>query len=192
MILFFRSARTVRASSSGLSSTNMITLFFKGRSLAHDFGEGKIENCSAIDFAFRPDAPSMTLDDPLHGSQADAGAREFAGGVQPLECSEQSVGIGSFKASTVVSYEENQGAGDLSTSEFDVGHGSLRREFPSVAQQIFECDARQTRVRRRGEALLNVEFDLTFGLGRAQIVCDRAGECADIEALDVHTSTGYL
>ena len=39
----------------------------------------------------------MALDDPLHAGQADAGAGEFAGGVQPLEWLEELVGVSGSK-----------------------------------------------------------------------------------------------
>jgi hypothetical protein len=50
----------------------MIALFFKSRSLAQDFSQREIKYCTAVNRAFRPDAPSMTLHDALHVSQSDS------------------------------------------------------------------------------------------------------------------------
>src|ERR1700684_3118198 len=71
MTLLFRSARTVRASSSGLSSTSMITSFFKGHFLANRSNQCEVKNCTAIDCAFGPNASSMPVHDALHRGQAD-------------------------------------------------------------------------------------------------------------------------
>src|SRR6185436_17905178 len=94
-----RNARSVSSTSSGLSSTRRISLigFLQGV-----LPQGEIEAGSLVRFPFRPHVPAVTMNDPLHRGEPDAGAREFGRGVQPLERSKQFIRVLRIEAGAVV------------------------------------------------------------------------------------------
>ena len=69
-------------------------------------GEREVEASRPRRRALGPDAPAVAVHDALHRREADAGARELGGRVQPLEGREQLVGVGHVEAGAVVAHEE--------------------------------------------------------------------------------------
>src|SRR5512136_702785 len=70
-------------------------------------GQGEVECCAFIDFAFSPDFAPMTGDDALDISQADAGAIELVHPVQTLEGGEKLTGVAHVEAGAVIAHEEH-------------------------------------------------------------------------------------
>src|SRR5437899_9609478 len=68
----------------------------------------EIKGRAAVHHAFSPDPAAVAMDDASHIRQADAGALELAGRVQPLEHTEQFVGIAHVKPDAVVADKENR------------------------------------------------------------------------------------
>src|SRR5438034_4664503 len=123
----WRSARSVSASSSGLSSTSRMTLL---SAMAVVLGalQSEIEGGPSLHRALGPHLAAVSVDDAPHGSQPDAAALEFGRLVEPLEGAEQSIGVGHVEPSTVVADEERRRAGMLGCAELDTRAGILARE----------------------------------------------------------------
>src|SRR2546422_10456623 len=86
VMLWLLSARIVRATSSGLSSTSRIFPgFTKPPGPRSRPSQGEVEGRSLIDSALRPDPAAVPADDAADRRQADASTLEFGHGVQPLE-----------------------------------------------------------------------------------------------------------
>src|SRR5258708_24098211 len=103
MMLLFFSARSVSGSSLGLSSTSRITLLFISCLLG--IWECEIERRALVHGPFGPDAPSMPVDDPLHGCQTDTRALEFTCRMETLKCAERFTDIGHVEARAVITDE---------------------------------------------------------------------------------------
>src|SRR5439155_11158650 len=82
-----------------LSSTSRMCLSGIGR--LRCALEGDVERGAPIDFAFRPDAPAVTMDDAPHGGEPDARALELVLPVQTLEHAEQLARIAAVEAGAV-------------------------------------------------------------------------------------------
>src|SRR3954467_2291057 len=131
---FFRSARIVSSSSLGLSSTSKMVLapsmarlpVDKGRHLdGHARVQGEGEGGPLPDLAFGPDLPTVARDDAADGGQADAGAGEFAGGVEALEGPEQLGGVGHVEPGAVVAHEVHRTPLAVGVTKLDRGHCPL-------------------------------------------------------------------
>src|SRR5260370_8699822 len=98
MMLLFLSARSVKTSSLGLSSTSKITLL----SISYLLGswESKKERRPLINFPLAPDPASMSMNDPLNGRQADARALEFPARMQTLKRAHQLIAFSHLKPHT--------------------------------------------------------------------------------------------
>src|SRR6266571_2317219 len=98
MLFFFR-ARSVRASSSGLSSTSStILLSSNGPSLP----ESEVDGRPLAGSADGPHPSAVPGHDALDGGQADADSRELVLAVQALERAEQLVRVGHLEPRPVV------------------------------------------------------------------------------------------
>ena len=71
-------------------------------------GQGHKERRSFLELALGPHSASVPQHDSLHVRQADAGALELFGAMQPLEDPEQPVGIGHVEANPVVAHEHHR------------------------------------------------------------------------------------
>ena len=54
--------------------------------LRHGLIYGKIKRCALVNFCFSPDPAAMTMNNPLHSCQTDAGTGKFGLLVHPLKC----------------------------------------------------------------------------------------------------------
>src|SRR6059058_1370733 len=102
MLLFLR-ARSVSASSFGLSSTSRITLLSMSRLL--EVGDGEVEGRPLVHSPFGPDSSAVAVDDTLHGGEADARAFELFTAVETLERAEQLAGVRHVESRAVVADE---------------------------------------------------------------------------------------
>ena len=81
--------------------------------------QGEIERGALVHRAFRPDASAVPVDDPPDGGQADAGAFELLGPMQPLKHAKQLVRVLHVEPDAVVPHEQDDtsrlfaGAADL-------------------------------------------------------------------------------
>jgi len=78
----------------------------------------------------------MAPDDALHRGQADAGAGEFFGGVQPFEGLEELAGMGHVKAGAVVSHVVCLPALIDGDAEGDLCFCLFTGELPGVVQEV--------------------------------------------------------
>src|SRR5690349_16857618 len=90
MLPFFK-ARSVNASSLGLSSTSSITLL-SIHILLH-IRQCKVKCCSVIDLAFGTHDSAVAVNDPLNSREPDAGALETCRIVKTLKSAEQFICI---------------------------------------------------------------------------------------------------
>src|ERR1700735_159527 len=101
--------------------------------------EGEIDGGAAIDATFGPGPPAVTVDDAPDDGQADAGARELGGGLEPLERAEQLVPVGRVKASPVVTHiAADGGIADGRGRELDGGVLAAGGELPGVVKQVLQ------------------------------------------------------
>src|SRR5882724_1229299 len=106
----------------------------------------------------------MASDDALHGGEADAGAFELAGRVEPLKDTEQLRGVSHVETGSVVSNEENLLAVLPRGAQLDARLLSLARELPRVAEQVFEHHAEKPAVAVAREFLSDRNLDFPTGL----------------------------
>src|SRR5882762_9104638 len=164
-MLFFFSARSVSASSSGLSSTKSMILLSMiplpppcsgGLQVKPAPGrtrdrkpvplQREVERRAFFDRSFRPNLSAMSVDDSLHRGEAHAGAWELRRGVKALEGSEKTVCIARIESGAVVAHEERGLAVLLALAEFDPGARVGGRVLPGIAQQIFHRRPEQLRI----------------------------------------------
>ena len=65
----------------------------------------KIKRRSLLHRTFGPDPPAMTMNDALHGHQANAGTRKLSSSMQALKSAEEFVGVGHVETGAVVTHE---------------------------------------------------------------------------------------
>src|SRR5690348_4788058 len=104
----------------------------------------------------------MPVNDALDGGQADAGAREFAGGVQPLEYPKQFRRVGHVEAGSIVTNEKRRVFPGLKT-EFDSGIWLPGGKLPGVGQEVVERDAQQALVPGGVQIRGDDKFDVSVG-----------------------------
>src|SRR5467141_2207467 len=121
VMLLLLSARSVRATSSGLSSTSRIFPGFTRASRPAGSGpsQGEVERRSLIDHALGPDPAAVPVDDASDGGEADAGALEVGSGMQSLEHAEQLVRVLHVEAGAVIPDHEGLAPVRVGGSEFD-------------------------------------------------------------------------
>src|SRR4029079_17016564 len=85
----------------GLSSTSRISTGDSGIR-RFETRESEEERRPFVRLCVRPDAPSMTMNDPLHDCKPNARPFIFLGPVQPLENAEELVSVLHVKANAVV------------------------------------------------------------------------------------------
>src|SRR5256714_6544645 len=168
MLLFLR-ARSVSASSLGLSSTRRITLLSIFRLL--EVGECEVEGRPLAHGPFGPDPSAVTVDDTLDGGEADARALELVPAVETLERAEQLSGVCHVEARAVVADEVDGLAPLALPTESDLRRVALRGELPSVAQKVREHDFQQALVAARLKPVFDVDRHCASGVARAQL-CD--------------------
>jgi hypothetical protein len=78
----------------------------------------------------------VAVNDALHRGQPSPGTRKLFEGVQPLEGTEELVGVGHVKPCTVVSHKVRKCAFVLYGTEFDPCRQTLSGELPRVAQKV--------------------------------------------------------
>src|SRR5262245_13618362 len=137
-MLFFMKARRVRATSSGLSSTNRMSFSCMGSFPRRSHRE--VKGRALLDSGFRPDLTAVAVNDALHGGQPDARAREFLLAVEALKGPKQSRTVGHIEADTVIADEISQLTVSFANPEFDARLRMLASKFPGIAQQIVQHD----------------------------------------------------
>src|SRR4051794_31911983 len=100
--------------------------------------ERKVERRSLVDGPFGPDAAAVAMDDPLYRRQADPGALELGLVVEPLEGTEQLVGVRHVESRAVVADEVGARPVVLRSPDLDHRVWGLGGELPGVSQQVFE------------------------------------------------------
>src|SRR6185436_12096416 len=99
---------------------------------AFQSGQGKEEGCSLVHRAFRPDAPAVSVNDPLDGGKTDAGPGKFGHGMQALKGAEQLSYISHVEARAVIADEINGFIVFWFRSKFDLRPLPLGGELPGV------------------------------------------------------------
>jgi len=152
--------------------------------------EGEIEGCALVDFALGPDFSTMAADDALNCGEADAGAREFADRVEPLEGLEETVGEALIEACAVVTNKKDGSAVALGAAEFDFGGLAKSGEFPCIADQVLQSDLHQARIGVHLASRLNLDLHLPVGIRLSEAVEDGSGYQAQVQLLQVQGGTG--
>src|SRR5450755_4005838 len=142
-MLFFREARSVKASSSGLSSTSRITCCSWTWMSSSIFREGKGKRSSLSHGSLGPGPTAVAMDNASHRGQANPGARELGRYMQPLKGSEQLANVGHVEAGAVIADEIDRRSVALRNADFDPRQHFVHRKFPGVAEQILEHDPQQ-------------------------------------------------
>ena len=141
--------------------------------------EREVERRALADGTFGPDAAAVAMDDPLHRRQADPGALELGLVVQPLERSEQLVGVRHVESRAVVADEVGARPVRSVRPTSTVASGSSS-ELPGVSQQVFERETQQLTIADVDEARPNPNFDLAVRVDTVKLGRDRLGDFREI------------
>ena len=95
--------------------------------------------------------------------------------VQPLERFEQLLCISGVETGTIVAHHENRRAAGVFDAEFDACAIAMSREFPGIAQQVFQCHAQQLCVTDCAHVRGGDDIDLPVRLRLSQLAHDLAG-----------------
>src|SRR5437660_10178010 len=128
-----------------------------------------------------PDATSMPRNDPMNRRQADARACELRLSVEPLEWSEELVGVRHIESGAVVAYGEDRLADSLLLTEYNARVGPLGRELPGIPEQVVEDDRDEVAVAPHDKPLGDLDGALARRLSPTQLRDDtcRQGREAD-------------
>src|SRR5215475_11175269 len=96
----------------------------------------------------------VPVNDSLDGGQTNSGSWKFAGGVQALKHTKQSVGISHIEARTVIADEKCLRL--LSgRAKFNARSAFVPRELPGISQKIVQHDPQEAFIRLRFKARRN-------------------------------------
>src|ERR1700733_602224 len=104
-MLFFLSALSVKASSSGLSSTNRMTLSCMPCLHVIAWVQREKESRALAGIAFCPDLAAMPVNDALHCGQSNSSTRKFIGAVQALKGAKEPRSVFGIEACSVIFHE---------------------------------------------------------------------------------------
>src|SRR3990167_6596164 len=99
-------------------------------------GESDEEGAALTGSGCGPHPPAMLLHHEFHNGEADAGAFVLAGTVEPLEETEDFVGLAGIEADAVVADPENVLRRGLLPSNGDSRRSRVWRELQRVVQEI--------------------------------------------------------
>jgi hypothetical protein len=129
-------------------------------------------------------------DQPYDG-QADAGAGELAGRVQPLERAEQLVGVGGIKTGAVIAHvAADGGICGRRRPELNERIVPAGRELPRVAQQVVHYHANEGTVGPYRDGTLDSEADVPFRINTLEFRGDLGGLGTEIDRAEVHLGPG--
>src|ERR1017187_4972855 len=137
-------ACSMSSTSSGLSSTSKMSARWSG--MRGGAFRCKVKSRAAIHRCFGPDTTAMALNDALHDRQADAGAGEILGAMQPLKHVEQLAGILHVEADPVVGDEEHLFVSHLARADLDAGVVAQFRVLEGVVDDVHEHLLEQRRI----------------------------------------------
>src|SRR6267378_2382534 len=208
-MVFFFSARSVSASSSGLSSTKSMILLSMiplpppcsgGLQVKPAPGRARdrkpvplqreVERRAFFDRSFRPNLSAMSVDDSLHRGEAHAGAWKLRRGVQALEGSEKTVCIAGIKSGAVVPHEKWVLTVLLALAEFDPGTGVGGGVLPGIAKQVFHRRSQQLRISHGHQITFDHELYSPARLRFLKVRGDRFRHGTQIELFAAHHASG--
>src|SRR5882724_6472703 len=111
----------------------------------------------------------MALDDPLHDRQADAGAFELFGRMQPLEDPKQLAGVLHVEPGAVVAHEHDQLACLFDAAHFDRGRSATACEFERIGEQVHEHLPEQQWIALTLRELVDSELERALAFSRSQV-----------------------
>src|SRR5882724_9116578 len=130
-----RRARVVISASGSLSSTSNMSTAPKS-SIAHPRRKGEGKHRTAVHFAIRPYAAAMPRHHPLDDGKAHAGAAELVRTMQPLEHTEQFVGVFHIESHPVVPYRVDILGSALPAAHLDPGLRRLAAVLDRIGDQV--------------------------------------------------------
>lgn len=114
-----------------------------------------------VQFGFRPDPPSVAMDDALDRGQSDTGAIEFLDRVQSLERAKQLVRVLHLETGAIVAHVENWcGLARLHT-KVNVRYQPSRCVLPRISDYVRQGDLQQARVALGDHRRFNRYHDIT-------------------------------
>src|SRR6266480_824551 len=180
--LLLRKARRASSRSSGLSSTSSISTAFVSFIIQLSFHR-EIKCGAAIKRGFRPNTTAVTMNNPLHNRQADAGAFKFLSPMQSLEHAEQFVGVLHVKAGAVIGNEIDFFAVIGCRSYFDQRRRAFATVFDRVRNQIHPNLFQQCRIAFARRQLADANVDLMHVLLSTQFLERFAGQFRHVDRL---------
>src|SRR5258706_1435833 len=184
MMVLFLSARSVRASWSGLSSTSRI--FFIA-----PVSEGEREGRALLDGALGPDPSSVALDDTRDRREADPRSLELVGAVQPLEGAEELVRVRHLEAGAVVPHEE-VGRVPVGAAELDPRRAVLARELPGIPEQVLEDHAQEARVSGRPQSLRDHDLHVAAAAAHPELLGNRPSDPRQVDVLPLQLAPRHV
>ncbi len=133
----------------------------------------------------------MTVDNPLHGRQPDAGAGKLVSCVEALERPEKTRSVGLVKSRAIVTHEICSIAVRRLLAEFDFSLRAFRGKFPGIANQILESHANQPAIAFRLQSFGDSQRYRAFRFSGLKFLGNFARELAQIDSLLVHFRARY-
>src|SRR6267143_205557 len=178
-MLFFFNARSVSASSSGLSSTSSTILL---STIGPSSSESEVDGRPLVGRADGPHAAPVPVHDALNRGQADADAGELVLAVQSLERAEELVHVGHVEPGAIVLNEVGLLARFLADPEFDPGRLALPRELPRIPDQVLEHGTQESGISLGDGARGDHALHRTASVTVLELGHDLVREGAEIDA----------
>ena len=143
--------------------------------------QGEIKAGSVTGPGFRPNPATMTMDDPLHGGQADASAGKFGLAVETLEGSEERARVRHIETHAVIANHERRLPVVFGGFERNARFRTRAGELHSVVQQVGESNFQQARISFALKSGSNNEIDGAAGICFLQPGGDGLGERGNVD-----------
>ena len=107
------------------------------------FRQGKVECRTFIHRALGPNSAPVAVNDSLHRGQTYARSWVLIAVMKTLKGAKKPVRVGWVETCAVVSNVVGVPSIRILPAKLDASGLTLRRKFPSVAEQVFQCDSDQ-------------------------------------------------
>ncbi len=113
-----------------------------------------------IDFRLGPNAPTVAVDNTLHGGQPHSSTLKLVCAVQPLEHAKKFVFVPHIKAYTVVFDEKDALTVCLLEADLDYRRLPATGEFEGIGKQVYEDNLKHVWVGLADREIADIYFDM--------------------------------
>src|SRR5216683_1130490 len=124
--------------------------------------EDEVKCCPVARLRLGPHSAAVTLNDSANGGQSDSGSGKFAFKVETLESAKKPVGIFHIESRTVIAHKVDGSIRLPLDADFNADMRLFSREFPGIAEKVFQHSSKQHRISIRHQIRSNDEGPLPF------------------------------